>query len=292
MFDHPIWRERPLATAYRLLTSRVRRHIRGMHRAVIPYDGGRSRIEVDVRTPFGYAVYRYGHPDPDIGLVRRLLAPGDIFVDGGSHIGFYALVAAAKVGAQGRVIAFEPAERTRLNLLRNVALSKFDWVEVRPNALSDQVQTRTFYTFGEEAWGSSSFAPPDTVDGRRAEQVETTTLDQALTGTDLSRVRLLKLDVEGAELAALRGATRLLSEAHPDLLFEAEPDHLDRQGASLEAILTLLGPFGYVFFRPVEEKGEAVLVSDPHPGRDHASVNLFATTDTDRLRRNGIAIRN
>src|SRR5579884_2708762 len=125
MFDSPRWRTRPIHTAYRLVTCLIRRRVPGLHNAVLAYDEGRSRIEVDVRTRFGYGLYRYGHTDPDADLVRRLLQPGDLFVDGGAHIGFFTLAAAARVGPSGRVIAFEPAPATRAALVRNLQLSGF-----------------------------------------------------------------------------------------------------------------------------------------------------------------------
>jgi FkbM family methyltransferase len=280
MFDHPLWRHRPAHTAYRLLTCLVRQRVPGLSDAVVSHDDGRSRIVVDVRTRFGYGIYRYGHHDPDIDFIRGLLAPGDIFVDGGAHIGLFSLAAAARVGPKGCVIAFEPAARTRASLIRNVALNGFHWIDVRTEALSDRPGEREFFSFPVDSWGSSSFAPPGDLPDAERGVVVTTTLDEALRGLDAGRIRLVKLDLEGAELAALCGATDLLASAHPDLLLEIEPEHLARQGASFDAIRQLLARYGYRFGRPIHEAGEA---SRSAPG-DRAPANLFASCRPDRLR--------
>ena len=155
MFDHPDWHTRPLATAYRLLTCNMRQRLGPLHNAVIAYDEGRSRLQVDVRTDAGCGLYRFGHRERDIQLIRALLSPGDLFVDGGAHIGLITLVGAAKVGHTGKVIAFEPASFTRQALLRNLELSGFGWVEVRSEALADTSGERAFTGFSVEAWGSS-----------------------------------------------------------------------------------------------------------------------------------------
>ena len=281
MFDHPLWRQKPVATAYRLLTCLVRQRVGGLNHAVVAYDGGRSKIEVDVRTPFGYSIYRYGLEDSDIAFVKSRLEPGALFVDGGAHIGLFTLAAAAQVGPAGRVIAFEPAQETRRNLIRNIELSGFTWVDVRSNALADRCESREFLTFGEQAWGSSSFAPPKELPGARREVVETVTLDSALEGVDRARIRLVKLDLEGAELAALTGARNLLETVRPDLLIEAEPEHLARQGASVSEIFALLNEYGYRIYRATgDASGEPYTVRVTGAAdweRDGTHPNLFAT---------------
>src|SRR5882672_2008961 len=92
MFEHPSWRQRPLQTAYRLLTCKLRQRIPALHEATIAYDDGRARMVVDVGTAFGYTMYRYGHSDPDTDLSLALLSPGDLCIDGGAHVGLVALV--------------------------------------------------------------------------------------------------------------------------------------------------------------------------------------------------------
>lgn len=212
--DDPAWRERPLTTAWRVATSLVRRSSPTLRRIVVAHDGGRSRIVADLGTPLGLMLYRYGLRDRDLEIVGRLLSPGDVFVDGGANVGLFSLVAASRVGSSGRVLAFEPASETRAALAENVRLNEFAWVEVRSEALAETSRSADLFTFVGGAAGLSSFAPERT-EGSRVERVATLRLDDAVPPELRHRVALVKLDVEGAEVAALRGGRALIEEAHP-----------------------------------------------------------------------------
>jgi FkbM family methyltransferase len=292
MFDHPLWREKPIQTAWRLATCKLRQRIPGANRVVIAYDNGRARMEVDVHTGFGYTLYRYGHQEPEIDLIRALLSPGGLFVDGGAHVGLFTLVAASAVGPTGQVIAFEPAAETRRQLERNVALSNFAWVRVSEEALADCREARRFIAFSEQAWGSSSFAPPEDLAGGQVETVMTTTLDEAIPDSLRARLRLIKLDLEGAEYAALQGARELLGAYGPDLLIELEPDNLRRQGASPAKVADLLGTYGYQLFQVSWDARGAVRLDsiEPAQGIAEGRPNAFATTDLARVKAAGIRI--
>jgi hypothetical protein len=75
----------------------------------------------------------------------------------------------------------------------------------------------------------------------------------------MPHVDLVKLDLEGAELRALRGARRLLAERRPALLIELEPGHLERQGGSVAELESLLEGAGYVAFEIVPDGGRVCL---------------------------------
>ena len=182
-------------------------------------------------TPMGLMLYRYGHDDPDVDLCGRLLAPGDVFVDGGANVGLFTLVAADRVGAKGKVIAFEPGRVVRLRLIENVALNRLVQVEVIPAALSSKPGEAAFRVFDIVGAGLNHLAPLDGESGG-LETVALTTLDAALIPHDRARLALIKLDLEGAEHEALLGAAAILRERRPDLLLEVEPSHLTRMGSS------------------------------------------------------------
>jgi FkbM family methyltransferase len=215
----------------------------------------------DLGTALGLGLYRYGFHAPEIDLVRRILRPGDVFVDGGANVGLFSLVAAACVGPTGRVVCFEPATATCARLRRNLELNRFPWVEVREEALGESIATGTLLSFEGDGAGLSSFAPAQ-VGGARAEQVRVATLD-GLLGRDASVIRLVKLDLEGSELKALRGATALLATG-PDLIVELEPEHLRRQGSSAEELVRLLETAGYRVYAmsPSGEWNQPVSSSD------------------------------
>lgn len=199
------------------------------------------RIYADLRTPFGLRLYRYGFCDPLAAYIRSQLKPGDSFVDGGANVGIFTLTAAATVGPTGRVVACEPSAATMAALRANVALNGFGWVDLHQVGLAERRGRVEFFSFGATP-ELSSFAPADVAHATRHE-VETATLDDLARG--LPRLALVKLDIEGAEVRALRGARDVLENIRPDLVVEVEPDHLARQGSSVEELAALLADARY-----------------------------------------------
>ena len=147
-------------------------------------------------------------------LLKRLLGAGDCFIDGGAHIGYYALFAAACVGDEGKVYAFEPHPQTVQSLRRNVEINKHLHVEVVPMALAGST-------------GSGLLSLPELMPGRKYhpmlaslirdrdggcgfQEVPTLTLDEFISTKQLSKVSLVKLDLEGMDAIALQGARQSL----------------------------------------------------------------------------------
>jgi FkbM family methyltransferase len=265
-------RVRSPGAAWRIASSLVRRRLGVGLELVVPYDDGRARILADLRTALGLALYRYGFQCPEIELVRRVLRPGDTFVDGGANVGLFTLVAARCVQATGRVLCFEPASVTRSILMRNVALNDYPWIDVRGDALGESAGRGTLLSFVGDGAGLSSFAPAVT-EGGLYEPVSITTLDDAL-GADIGAVRLVKLDLEGSEVRALRGARRLL-EAGPDLIVEIEPGHLERQHTSAADLASLLEGAGYRLYEVAASSTGVRLIECARNAP--SGVNLFAT---------------
>jgi FkbM family methyltransferase len=287
----PAWRSHPTRTAMRVVHSMIRRRLPAFHEIVVPFDEGRSRVVADLRTALGLTLYRYGVMDAEMMLVGRLLQPGDVFVDGGANVGLFTLIAARAVGPGGRVIAFEPSTKTREVLARNVALNAYPWVTLRSEALDVSPGERRFVARHGNGAGLSSFAPQEVASGDEVHRVATTSLDEATAALERARVSVVKLDLEGAEFGALRGSTALLRDAAPDIVIEVEDAHLQRQGASREAVLELLGSFGYRFYRVRRDhRGEPELLADEGPVSRGSSPNLFASKALGRVERARVSV--
>ncbi|ABC82298.1 FkbM family methyltransferase [Anaeromyxobacter dehalogenans] len=149
--------------------------------------------------------------------VRVAAAEGDVVVDGGGCFGETALHFAHQVGPGGRVLSFEflPAhlEVFRANLALNPALA--GRVEIVPEALWDR--SGEALPFTEHGPATHLGAAP----GAAAAVARTCSVDDLVEARGLPRVDFLKLDVEGAELAALRGAERTLRRHRPKLAIAA-----------------------------------------------------------------------
>ena len=126
---------------------------------------------------------------------------GDTFWDVGAHKGFMTLAAASMVGPDGRVVAVEPAAANLRFLRRHIAWNQERNVEVVPVALSDAEGQAAFAGTGSSIAFRMGVGP---------ETVQVTTVERLVAERDLPRPQVLKIDVEGAEAAVLRGMGSLL----------------------------------------------------------------------------------
>ncbi len=154
-------------------------------------------------------------------LLDRVLGAGDCFVDVGANIGLMTVHAARLVGAHGRVFAFEPNPETHRLLKRNVELNELTNVTLSEQAVGAVASEGMLY----DRWDSSRGSASMVADGhqRAGSKVHITTLDQTLSQVD--KVRLIKLDIEGYEPQALQGASQLLgNDQAPMLIVECSTD--------------------------------------------------------------------
>jgi FkbM family methyltransferase len=197
-----------------------------------------------------------------------VLREGDGFIDGGANIGVYAMLAACLVGPAGRVVAFEPFPAHASRLRANAALNGFGQVELLTAALADRSGTVSFVVNRDVSnrIQTRTDADSDTM------AVEATTLDEAL--ADLPDFTIAKLDLEGSEIDALRGASRLLHEANPIIwIIEWNVGLIGKRGHRPEELSELLASHG---FRLVAVEGDRIV--DAQPPR--WSGNIVAVHET------------
>lgn len=169
---------------------------------------------------------------------------GQTVVDVGAHQGLFALRAAARVGASGRVVAVEAYPPNARLLRENVAACAPDRVTVVEGAVMAQSGDVKLYVTDDVSGGQSTkFA-----DGRSAITVKAETLDALLERVGAPKPDLVKIDVEGAYLDVLQGAPRTLA-ARPRLVIEVEGDDAERdrvvrwlreRGYAVESVMPLL----------------------------------------------------
>lgn len=145
------------------------------------------------------------------GAIKRLLRPGDCFIDGGANIGFYTVLASKIVGPGGRVFAVEMMPDTAEILRAHIRQNECTNVRVIEAALTENPDEILTASVIPGKYGQASLC----ADG--AVEVEAVTLAGVL--ADVRTVRLLKLDLEGAELKAVQGLGPALSKVQ-FVLFE------------------------------------------------------------------------
>lgn len=167
-------------------------------------------------------------------LLETFVTPGSTFVDVGANIGIYTGWASRLVGKHGRVLAFEPVPATRQYLKTAVAMNRLDNVEVIPKALGKQPGTVTLWIV-PHASGLTSAVPPEagSIEAGKLQRVDVpqVTLDDELEARGGAAPTLIKIDVEGYEMAVLEGAVRTLAGKQPPaVVFETHGAHLARAG--------------------------------------------------------------
>lgn len=200
-------------------------------------------LPIDHRIPMYRYVYYGLYEASFVAHLRRVLRPGDVFLDGGTNIGYIAAVAADLVGRRGRVIGFEPS-RTCYAIAAS-ALAVSENVLLIPAALSDTEGSTEFADAPNAvASGASLLArfgvPPEAA----IYPVTTVTIDAVMERERVGAARYLKLDVEEAELLALRGAERALRTGAIDFVL-VEMDYADCLDERNQAIHDLLARNGY-----------------------------------------------
>jgi FkbM family methyltransferase len=187
----------------------------------------------------GRLIYFRGLPDyNEMVFMQRYLRTGDQFIDGGAHIGIYSLLAASIVGSSGGVDAFEPAPAEVRRLRENVALSKLSQVRVHEAALGDRPGSVHFTI--DRGEGNRIQTEDDADRGTR--EVPMTILDQVLSGI----YAMAKLDLEGAEFLALRGAEQHVAARNPPVWLIELVDHfIERFGGSCDDVVDWLAARGY-----------------------------------------------
>ena len=142
------------------------------------------------------------------GLFRQHIRPGDQVLDIGAAAGYYTLLSAKMVGNTGRVVSFEPDPNNLQFLRSHVEQNRLDQVTILPIALADETGTARFGGGTGTGTGRLCNDGPTEVAVRR--------LDDVAAEMDL-RPRHLKIDVEGAEMAVLRGGQRLIEKYRPTI---------------------------------------------------------------------------
>ncbi|MAT70010.1 MAG: SAM-dependent methyltransferase [Planctomycetaceae bacterium] len=181
----------------------------------------------------GRSLALYGeYSEGEVELFRHVLRAGDVAVDAGANVGAHAVAMARIVGPRGRVVAIEPQRVLFQALCGNAAVNSLTNIDARHAALGAAAGTVRLPT--------PNYERPDNFGGLSLlgstggdETVAVTPLD----ALRLARCRLIKIDVEGMETAALRGAIGAIERCRPFLYLE---DDRPGQSAELHALLASL----------------------------------------------------
>ena len=173
-----------------------------------------------------------------------LITDGDVVVDLGAHVGYYTLLAARRVGPEGRVFAFEPHPDNFRLLVKNIESNFYSNVIPVQKAVSNE-------TGGTELFlqGTTTHSLFRKSDSNKSVLVQTTSLDEYFKTVEprlRSRIKLIKMDIEGAEMQAMLGMRQIISEnAEIAIISEFEPENLKASGCEPSEFVSYLTEQGF-----------------------------------------------
>lgn len=224
-------------------------------------------------------IYLKGAHEPGLTkLARAVLKPGMTAIDLGAQYGYYTLIFAKLVGEQGEVYSFEPDEKNYRQIERGIKKNSFRNIMLIKKAVSDKNGTVHFFLAAKSTGVHSLY---EVTGGGKWHEIEAGRLDDIL-AEQITPIDFIKMDIEGAELKALRGMSRVIQE-NPKLKMAVElhrnidqlPDTSMRQllgalreyGFSIRAIFDHTAPYG--ISEPLSDDELIVLA------KKYAHINMF-----------------
>lgn len=204
-------------------------------------------FKVKTEDVLGRHIYKYHAHEPHIGsfLTRHLrFEPGDIVFDIGANIGWYSLLLGRMIPPGVNIYSFEPDPVNFEMLEHNIRLNHATQITAIQKALATEDGTQQLHRYDSNNLGRHSLL--NLQDGESV-AVQTTSLDNFWESQELgSRIpRFIKIDIEGYELMALRGAENILQRC-PELLCEYSPNFMRKGGLNPADLISLLTGHGFI----------------------------------------------
>ena len=236
---------------------------------------------LDIQEGIDFSIFLLGSFERStLRAYSRIVKSGDTILDIGANIGAHTLHLGKMAGPAGQVFAFEPTDFAYNKLLENISLNPGIADRIHPvQAMLAEEDS------GElpEIYSSWPLEKATDLHAQHLGRLKTTngarrmTLDSFLISRGVEKVNLIKMDIDGYETTALRGAGETLAKHRPPIVMELAPYVLDETGTSIEELVDILAGAGYGFRDLTSGKP---LPSDPKQLRalipNGSSRNVFA----------------
>ena len=190
----------------------------------------------------------WGKDMGDLCFLWRFLRTGMVFFDVGAYHAIYSLVAARRLGTTGGVFAFEPSPRELRRLRLHFRWNRIRTARIEPCAVAAARGEGNFFQVVSGDTTRNGLRPPTSSDSVAEITVKTVALDEYVCELSLKRVDVVKLDVEGGEIEALRGAAQLLTQLRPVVICEILDAATQAWGYQAREIVTALSRHDYAWF--------------------------------------------
>lgn len=206
----------------------------------IDYHGYRLRCYPNNRSS-SRAIYFSGYPDFwEMKFIQDYLKSGDNFIDGGSNVGLYTLLAASLVGQEGHIDAFEPNSDVASLLRKTIELNDLRNIDVHELGLAESVKQASFIATSDDC--TSHIGAVDSKEVHQGQTISVTRLDSYLQDQSYA---MAKFDIEGYEPFAVRGTKKWLVNNNPTVMLLEVAGYSNRYGISSSDFIEELESYGY-----------------------------------------------
>ncbi|MDF5727467.1 MAG: FkbM family methyltransferase [Rhizonema sp. PD38] len=179
----------------------------------------------------------------EMNFLLQYLRDEDSFIDIGANVGVYTLIAASKI-KHGSIYSFEALPKNFTRLEENLKINQFEQVKPYAVAVSDLIGITSLNLAERDSMPFITLtATENTI------TVPTDTLDNLLKNQSLANLTLAKMDIEGAEILAIKGATYLLKQQRPYVWILEINDAVNNFGHQKQDVVDLLQDYGYGLYR-------------------------------------------
>ncbi len=208
----------------------------------------RSGLSFDLNLDEGidFAIYLLGAFEPEVvRYYDRILKPGDVVLDVGANVGAHTVQFAKRVAPGGMVYAFEPTDYAFGKLMRNTELNS----ELAPLIRASQVflnegdgelVPESIYSSWPLEGGGEELHHSHQGELRETAGAAAISLDAFCDANEIARADFMKLDVDGHEIAVLRGARKVLGEIRPKILMEVSPEGFSEMGYEFSELVEII----------------------------------------------------
>ena len=177
----------------------------------------------------------------------RSMPMGGVMFDLGANFGYYAIKVATELHGDCHVYAFEPNPLTMQRFRKNLELNSTRGVYPQEEGLSDAPGRASVVDIPGHSGGAYLDQALNLGHGIPG-GIHVTTLDLFCEQHHIDRIDLIKVDIEGAELRALRGGVETIRRLKPVILIEFNPHTLEREGRSVRDVVVFLEDLGYAIY--------------------------------------------
>lgn len=234
--------------------------------------------DLDISCMMQWPIY-WGLAEDARERLYSLIHRDDTVFDVGANIGETTLNFARLVGPGGQVYSFEPDPYNYERAGNNISLNDFSNITLAQVGIAEEEKEVRLFKVDPHNLGMNRILPEESSSGFDSALIRCRTLDSVVQEEHVSRVSLIKMDIEGYEMNALRGARDTLERFSPVLFIEVGDSKLRENGSSAAELIRFLLEMGYrVFFAP---NGQEIDDTFAFPTEAGECIDVFARRESE-----------